>query len=76
MFNITGKRALEALYESYGQQFDTYTDFKKYLLENTANYQFIWDDARNGESTIEGRYQIVHCPEKIPKFQMKFKTKI
>jgi hypothetical protein len=28
MFNMTGKRALEALYESYGQQFDSYTDFK------------------------------------------------
>jgi hypothetical protein len=76
MFNMTGKRALEALYESYGQQFDSYTDFKKYLLENTGNHQFIWYDARNGESTIEGRYQIVRCPEKIPKFQMKFKTKI
>jgi hypothetical protein len=73
---MTGKRALEALYESYGQQFDSYMDFKKYLLENTGNHQFIWYDARNRESTIEGRYQIVCSPEKIPKFQMKFKMKI
>jgi hypothetical protein len=43
---MTGKRALEALYESYGQQFDLYMDFKKYLLENTGNHQFIWYDAR------------------------------
>jgi hypothetical protein len=73
---MTRKRALEALCESYRQQFDLYTDFKKYLLENTGNHQFIWYDARNRESTIEGRYQIVRCHEKIPKFQMKFKTKI
>jgi hypothetical protein len=54
---MTRKRALKALYESYGQQFDSYMEFKKYLLENTGNHQFIWYDARNGESMIKRRYQ-------------------
>jgi hypothetical protein len=30
----------------------------------------------NRELMIEGKYQIVRCPKKIPKFQMKSKTKI
>jgi hypothetical protein len=75
IFNMTGKRALKVLYESYGQQYDSYTDFRKYLLENTSNHQFIWYDARNESSTVEKRYKIVHCPEKIPEFEMKFNTK-
>jgi hypothetical protein len=73
---MTGKRALEALYESYGQLFDSYNDFKKYLLGNTGNHQFIWFNARNGAATIDGRYQIMKCPETIPDFEMKFKKKI
>jgi hypothetical protein len=51
--------------------FDSYVDFKKYLLENTGDHQFVWYDARNGSATIEGRYSVMKCPEKIPKFKIK-----
>jgi hypothetical protein len=73
---MTRKQALKALYESYGQLFDSYNNFKKYLLGNTGNYQFIWFNARNGVVTIDGWYQIMKCPETIPDFKMKFKKKI
>jgi hypothetical protein len=76
MFFMTGERALMALYKSYGQMFDSYNDFKKYLLGNTGNHQFIWFNARNGATSIDGRYQIMKCPETIPDFQLKFKQKI
>jgi hypothetical protein len=76
MFFMTGERALMALYKSYGQMFDSYNDFKKYLLENTGNHQFIWFNARNGATSIDRRYQIMKCLETIPDFQLKFKQKI
>jgi hypothetical protein len=76
IFNMIRKWALEALYESYGQLFNSYNNFKKYLLGNTGNHQFIWFNARNAAAIIDGQYQIMKCPETIPDFKMKFKKKI
>jgi hypothetical protein len=76
IFSMTTKRALVALYESYGQLFDSYEQFKKFLLENSANHAFLWYDARNSTTTVDGRYSVLKAPADIPKFKLKFKTKI
>lgn len=41
MFSADIKRSIDALYESFGQKFETVDKFKKYLLENTKDYNFI-----------------------------------
>jgi hypothetical protein len=46
--------------------FDSYNDFKKYLLGNTGNHQFIWYNTRNSATTINSWYQIIKCLEVIP----------
>jgi hypothetical protein len=56
--------------------FDSYTDFKKYLLENTGNHNFVYYDARNGATTLDERYKVMKCPEKIPKFKIQPRNKI
>jgi hypothetical protein len=62
---MTSKPAIEALYNSYRQMFDSYTDFKKYLLENTGDHCFVFYDARNGATSLDERYKVMKCPEKI-----------
>jgi hypothetical protein len=76
MFNMTSKPTIEALYNSYGQMFDSYTDFKKYLLEHTGDHCFVFYDARNGATSLDERPKVMKCPEKIGKFQITPRTKI
>lgn len=70
MFSMGTSRAIEALYESYGQHFDHVSDFKQYLLKNTGNYQFISYDARNQSPEIADKYQVMKINSKIPKFSI------
>jgi hypothetical protein len=49
---------------------DLYTDFKKYLLENTGDHCFVFYDARNGATSLDERYKVMKSPEKIPDFVM------
>jgi hypothetical protein len=35
LFNSKGKRTIEALYENFGQLFDSFKEFKEYFLECT-----------------------------------------
>ena len=37
LFNSKGKRTLEALYENFGQLFDSFNEFKEYYLECTKD---------------------------------------
>lgn len=78
MFEMEGQRALNALYESYGQRFDNYTAFKKYLLENTGDHQFIFYNRAGGKGagTVENRYQVMACPAEIPKFKLTARTRL
>lgn len=75
MFTMPTKAALVALYESYGQLFDSYADFKQFLLSNTGNHCFVLYNARNGTATIEGRYGVYRCPAEIPDFKIKPRKK-
>jgi hypothetical protein len=76
IFNITSKPTIEALYNLYRQMFDSYTDFKKYLLENTGDHYFVFYDARNGATSLDERYKVMKCPEKIPDFVIQPQIKI
>ena len=76
MFYMGSEPALKALYNSYGQMFNNYSAFKKYLIENTGDHQFLWYDARNGATTLEGRYKVMKCPAELPKFMLKYTKKI
>ncbi len=76
MFYSDNKNSLEALYNSYGQQFESYNDFKQYILQKTGNYKFIYFNKTKNEGTIEKNFRVFKCPQDIPKFKLKHNPKI
>ena len=44
VFRQYTKNALEAIYNSFGQRFDSLQEFKDYLYKNTGNYNFVFVD--------------------------------
>lgn len=42
IFASDTERSLKSLYESYGQKFEKFADFKDYIMANTGNFQFIF----------------------------------
>jgi hypothetical protein len=72
MFYFGAEAATKALYQSYGNMFDNYAAFKKYLNEHTSGHQFVWYDARNGGRDVTTRYKTLQAPAKIPSFKIKF----
>jgi hypothetical protein len=42
LFNSNNHNALKCLYESFGQAFPKFDDFKQYLFTNTIDHQFIY----------------------------------
>ncbi len=78
IFYTDTKNSLESLYNSYGQnkKFETYNDFKSFVLSKTGDYRFIYF---NKMKSIDGGlddYKVMRCPAKIPKFKIKFDTKL
>jgi hypothetical protein len=71
MFYNSTKRALTALYENYGQLFDSYDQFKKFLIKSTGNYQFLFYETQGKSVNVLERYRVMKAPEKIPKFTLK-----
>ena len=77
MFHTDTKNSLEALYNSYGQAFETYNDFKKFILEKTsAKYNFIYYNKMQNDNSLENNYKVYRCPAKIPSFKIKFNNKL
>ena len=76
MFNTNNKNALEALYNSYGQAFDNYNEFKKYILTNTGDHKFIYYNKMKPSENIYDDFKIMRAPSKIPKFKIKFNKNI
>ena len=68
LFNLSTKNSIEAAYESYGQKFESYTDFKNFLLENTKDRNFIFYNKLDNEKP----YKISKAPPKIPRFRLKY----
>ena len=76
IFQMTTERALKALYESFGQLFESYTAFRQYIFANTGDHSFLLFDARNGGTTVAERYYVMKAPADIPQFMMKMTKKI
>ncbi len=70
IFRTFTEISLKALHQSYGQSFETFHDFKNYVMHNTGNYKFIWFD--NTESDPSEQYKIFKAPAKINKFKIKY----
>jgi hypothetical protein len=70
IFHSDIERSLKALYESYGQMFNDYNTFKKWLMDNTGEHKFIWYNRK--ENKKENRYKIMRCPENIPRFKLNY----
>lgn len=73
IFKSDMNNQLKALFESYGQNFSCFNDFKNYVMENTGDYRFIWYDKKN-TGNLKQKYQVMKCPAKIPQFMLKFNT--
>lgn len=72
IFQNDCKSNLESLYESFGQRFDSYKEFKNYIIQNLSeNYRFIYYDKNTTEKNLEDIFQVMLCPPKIPKFKIK-----
>lgn len=65
MFKTDTESNLRALYESYGQSFGTFNDFKSYFFQNLGDYKFIYYNKKDP-------FKIMKAPKKIPKFKLKF----
>lgn len=78
IFNSSTKNNTEALYNSYGQLFDSYNDFKTYLNGNLGDYKFIFYNKMkaNPDDPIEETFGVYKAPAKIPKFHLKVNNKI
>ena len=73
MFRPKVARAINAQFESFGSDFDSVNDFKKFIIEHTTiKYQFVFFDATSDGDTIAERYQVLKSPANIPKFTIKF----
>ena len=75
MFRQSTKRSIEALYESFGNHFNNYKEFKTYLTDNTGDYQFIFVDINSQSDKLNEIYNILKAPSKIPDFKLKFNKK-
>lgn len=83
IFHNDTKINLNAMYESFGQRFDSYIDFKNFILKNLERqYSFIYYNKRlvsdpklkklSDEDKIHFLFQVMVCPGKIPKFRIKY----
>jgi hypothetical protein len=76
IFYSDNKNTLESLYNSYGQVFETYNDFKSFVLSKTGDYKFIYfNKMKTSEGGIND-YKVMRCPPTIPRFHIKFNTKL
>ncbi len=72
MFKSDTMNNTKALYESYGQKFDTFNEFKKYLMDNTGDYKFLFYDKMNDSEDVSERYISMKAPEKVRKFRVEY----
>lgn len=75
IFRPTTGRSIDALYESFGSHFNDREEFKKYVIDNTGDFQFIFVDVNSQEDGINKIYKVQKAPENIPDFNVKYKLK-
>ena len=52
VFRQFSKNTIEAIYNSFGQRFDSEKQFKKYLNQNTGNYSFVFVNNESLEDNL------------------------
>lgn len=70
LFKMDSKRAIEAAYESYGQDFEDYKAFKAWLFMNTTpaeEHNFCWKDKMNDKP-----WEVLRAPASVPKFRLEY----
>lgn len=83
IFHNDTKINLNAMFESFGQRFDSYNDFKNFILANLEkhhsfiyyNKQLISDERLKkltDDEKIQFLFKVMMCPAKIPEFRIKF----
>ena len=77
MFYTDTKSSLEALYNSYGQVFETYNDFKQFILSKTSTkYNFICYNKMQNDNSLKNNFKVYRCPPKISTFKIKINNKL
>jgi hypothetical protein len=76
IFRPSTDRSIKALFESYGSHFNKLDDFKKYVIENTGEYQFVFVDVNSQSDEIGKIYRVLKAPSKIPYFKLIVKNKL
>ncbi len=72
IFQTDTEGSLRSLHQSYGQKFDSFQDFRKYIMGNTGDYKFIYYNKSSSEKDINNLYQVLKAPKKIPRFHIKY----
>lgn len=68
LFKMDSERSINAAFESYGQDFDDYKTFKRWLLENTHTlHNFCWKDKFD-----DTPWEILMAPAQIPRFRLEY----
>lgn len=65
-FRLTTERSLKAAYDSFGSYFKNFDEFRKYVIDNTGNYQFIYYEANSSKDDRNEIYKIMRAPKDIP----------
>lgn len=72
MFRITTERSLKACYESFGSFFKRYDDFRKFLIDRTGDYKFLWYIANSSKENIDEIYYVMKAPERVPDIKFEY----
>lgn len=70
LFKMTTKRSINAAYESYGVEFESENDFKRWLSQNTHNpkdHNICWKDRAN-----DLPWKVLRAPAEIPPFRLEY----
>lgn len=70
LFKMDTKRSLKAVYETFGQNFETEADFKKYLDSRTKDKAFVFYDKLIEKK--EDNYMSFRAPTDIPEFRLEY----
>lgn len=60
------------LFDSFGAWFDSYDEFKKFLMSNTGDYKFVFYIANSSSDVRSEVYKVIKCPQNVPSVQYEF----
>jgi hypothetical protein len=72
IFRLTTERSLKAAFESFGAYFSNFNEFRKYIIDNTGNFQFIYYEANSSKENKKDIYKIMKAPDNLPKVKFNY----